>query len=77
MSLQDQYDVLGSLVLLRYANHAVNFFLYSLTGAHFRSELVALFRRCIQRGRVTADVVRRLMSRVTSSFRNDMEMRLE
>ena len=77
MSLQNQHDVLRSLLLLRYANHAVNFFLYSLTGAHFRCELVALFRRCIQRGRVTADVVRRMMSRVTSSFRNDVEMRLE
>ncbi|KAK2171225.1 hypothetical protein NP493_1090g00017 [Ridgeia piscesae] len=38
MSLQDQYDVLVSLLLLRYANHAVNVFLYSLTGAHFRCE---------------------------------------
>ncbi|KAK2161680.1 hypothetical protein NP493_1566g00016 [Ridgeia piscesae] len=83
MSLQNQHDVLRSLILLRYANHAVNLFLYSLTGAHFRCELVALFRRCIQRGLVTADVVRRLMSRVSSSlhFRrqveNDLEMRLE
>ncbi|KAK2175613.1 hypothetical protein NP493_718g00012 [Ridgeia piscesae] len=83
MSLRNQDDVLRSLLLLRYANHAVNFFLYSLTGAQFRCELVALFRRCIQRGRVTADVVRRLMSRVTGSlhfrrqFQNDMEMRLE
>ena len=49
MSLQDQYDVLRYLLLLRYANHAVNFFLYSLTGAHFRCVLVALFHRCIQR----------------------------
>ena len=64
MFLQDQYDILGSLVLLRYANHAVNFFLYSLTGAHFRCELVALFRRCIQRGRVTAGCVRRMTSRL-------------
>ncbi|KAK2175615.1 hypothetical protein NP493_718g00014 [Ridgeia piscesae] len=39
MSLHDQYDVFGSLLLLRYANHAINFFLYSLTGAHFRCEL--------------------------------------
>ncbi|KAK2153044.1 hypothetical protein NP493_2369g00001 [Ridgeia piscesae] len=52
------HDVLGFLVLLRYANHAINFFLYSLTGAHFRCELVALFHRCIQRGRVTAGCVR-------------------
>ncbi|KAK2161008.1 hypothetical protein NP493_1608g00027, partial [Ridgeia piscesae] len=51
------------------ANHAVNFFLYSLTGAHFRCELVALFRRCIQRGLVTAGCVRRMTARVTGSFR--------
>ena len=74
MSLQDQYDVLGSLVLLRYANHAVNFFLYSLTGAHFRSELVALFHRCIQRGFVTAGCVRRMTSRLTGSFRYRREV---
>ncbi|KAK2175611.1 hypothetical protein NP493_718g00010 [Ridgeia piscesae] len=74
MSLQDQYDVLGSLVLLRYANHAVNFFLYSLTGAHFRCELVALFHRCIQRGFVTAGCVRRMTSRVTGSFRYRREV---
>ena len=41
-------DVLRSLVFLRYANHAINIFLYSLTGAHFRRELVALCRSCIQ-----------------------------
>ena len=74
MSLQDQYDVLGSLLLLRYANHAVNFFLYSLTGAHFRCELVALFRRCIKRGRVTAGRVRRMTSRLTGSFRYRREV---
>ena len=68
MSLQDQYDVLGSLLLLRYANHAINFFLYSLTGAHFRCELVALFRRCIQRAFVTAGCVRRMTSRLTGLF---------
>ncbi|KAK2168836.1 hypothetical protein NP493_1212g00015 [Ridgeia piscesae] len=61
MSLQDQYDVLVFLLLLRYANHAVNFFLYSLTGAHFRCELVALFHRCIQRGLVTAGCLSRLL----------------
>ncbi|KAK2167965.1 hypothetical protein NP493_1248g02029 [Ridgeia piscesae] len=49
MPLQDQFDILQCLLLLRYANHAVNFFLYSLTGAHFRCELVALFRSFIQR----------------------------
>ena len=42
--------VVHSCLLLRYTNHAVNFFLYSLTGAHFRSELVALFRSSTQRG---------------------------
>ena len=79
MFLQDQCDILGSLVLLRYANHAVNFFLYSLTGAHFRCELVALFRRCIQRGLVTAGCVRRMTSRVTGSFhyRREVDHHLE
>ncbi|KAK2191322.1 hypothetical protein NP493_54g02051 [Ridgeia piscesae] len=79
MSLQDQYDVLGYLLLLRYANHAVNFFLYSLTGAHFRCELVALFHRCIQRGLVTAGCVRRMTSRLTGSFRyrRDVDHHLE
>ncbi|KAK2153046.1 hypothetical protein NP493_2369g00005 [Ridgeia piscesae] len=79
MSLQDQYDVLGSLLLLRYANHAVNFFLYSLTGAHFRCELVALFHRCFHRGRVTAGCVRRMTSRVTGSFhyRRELDHHLE
>ena len=79
MSLQDQYDVLISLVLLRYANHAVNFFLYSLTGAHFRCELVALFHRCIQRGLVTAGCVRRMTSRLTGSFhyRREVDQHLE
>ena len=74
MSLHVQYDVFGSLLLLRYANHAMNFFLYSLTGAHFRCELVALFHRCIQRGRVTAGCVRRMTSRVTGSFHYHREV---
>ena len=74
MSLQDQFGILQSLLLLRYANHAVNFFLYSLTGAHFRCELVALFHRCIQRGRVTAGCVRRMTSRLTGSFRYRREV---
>ena len=76
------WDVVrGCLFLLRYVNHAINFFLYSLTGAHFRSELLALFRSCIQRGRATAAVVRRLLSRVTCRFYfqrglgDDIEMR--
>ncbi|KAK2151755.1 hypothetical protein NP493_2579g00000 [Ridgeia piscesae] len=81
MSLQEQYDVLGSLLLLQYANHAVNVFLYSLTGAHFRCQLVALFRRCIQLGLVIAGCVRRMTSRLTGSFRyrrevgHDLELR--
>ena len=63
------WDVVrGCLFLLRYVNHAINFFLYNLTGAHFRSELIALFRSCIRRGRATAAaaaaaVVPRLRSR--------------
>ena len=79
MSLHDQYDVLVSLLLLRHANHAVNVFLYSLTGAHFRCELVALFLRCIQRGLVTAGCVRRMMSRLTGSFhyRREVDHHLE
>ena len=77
MSLQDQYDVLGSLVLLRHASHAVNFFLYSLTAAHFRCELVALFHRCIQRGHVTAGCVRRMTSRLTGSFRYRRDHHME
>ena len=56
MSLHNQYQVQRSLILLRYANHAINFFLYSLAGAHFRCELVALFRRCIPLRHVTAGV---------------------
>ena len=47
MSLQNQHDVQRSLLLLRYANHAINIFLYSLTGGHFRCELVALFHICM------------------------------
>ena len=45
ITLQNQYNTLSSQALLRYANHAVNFFLYNMTGVHFRLvELVALFR---------------------------------
>ena len=76
---QNQFDILLSLLLLRYANHAVNFFLYSLTGAHFRCELVALFRSFIQRGRATAGVVREMTSRVTGMvhFRRELDNHLE
>ncbi|KAK2191321.1 hypothetical protein NP493_54g02030 [Ridgeia piscesae] len=55
MSLQNQYAVLGCLLLLRYTNHAINFFLYCLMGAHFRSELVAMF---CSWGRSTSALVR-------------------
>ena len=79
ISLQNQYDVLWSLLLLRYANHTVNLFLYSLTGAHFRCELVALFRSFIQRGRVTGGVVDRVTSRITGMFhyRRELDNHLE
>ena len=80
MSLQDQVDILLSLLLLRYANHAVNFFLYSLTGVHFRCELVALFRSYIQRGRVTtAGVIHRVTSRVTGMvhYRRELDNHFE
>ncbi|KAK2171226.1 hypothetical protein NP493_1090g00059 [Ridgeia piscesae] len=79
MPLHDQFDILQCLLLLRYANHAVNFFLYSLTGAHFRCELVALFRSFIQRGRVTAGVVRRVTSRVTGMvhYRRELDHHFE
>ena len=46
MTQTTRHAVVHCFLLLRYTNHAVNFFLYSLTGAHFRSELVALFRSC-------------------------------
>lgn len=37
--------LLPTVMLMRYASHSVNFFLYSLSGAHFRSELVAMLCR--------------------------------
>ena len=64
-------DVYRFLLLLRFANHAINFFLYSMTGAHFRCELVAVFRSCLHRGRAAAVVVRRLPSRF--QFRRGLE----
>ena len=73
--------VFHSVILLRYVNHAINLFLYSMTGAHFRSELVALFRSCTQRRRAEAAVVHRLPSRVAGWFESrrgygdDLEMR--
>ena len=60
--------VIGCLILLRYVNHTINFFLFSLTSGHFRSELVALFRSCIQRGLAAAAVARGMSSRVTGRF---------
>ncbi|KAI0230242.1 hypothetical protein LSAT2_019391 [Lamellibrachia satsuma] len=75
------FVVFRCLILLRYTNHAINFFLYILTSAHFRSELIALFRSCIQRSRAAATVVRRMSSRVTGRFEfrrgfgDDLEMR--
>ena len=62
------------LLLLRYVNHANNFFLYSLTGAHFRCELVAVCRGWVQ----GVAVIRQTPSRVRNKFRrsvvNDLEM---
>ena len=81
MTPQTRDVVFRCLYLLRYVNHAINFFLYNLTGAHFRSELIALYRSCSQRGRAAAEVVRRLPSRVTNRFQfrrgfgDDIEMR--
>ena len=75
------YGVFNSLFLLQYVNYAVNVFLYSLTGAHFRGELAAVFRSCIQRACATAAVVRGMPSRVTGRFQlrqgfeEDLEMR--
>ncbi|KAI0234029.1 hypothetical protein LSAT2_015765, partial [Lamellibrachia satsuma] len=62
-------------------NHAIDFFLYSLTEAHFQSELVPMFRSCIQRGGGAASVVHRMPSRATSRFKfhrsigDDLQMR--
>ena len=68
LTLCNQYDVMSCLLLLRYANHAINLFLYSLTGAHFRCELVDLLRSFVQRRRATAVVVGGMTSRVKSKF---------
>ena len=73
-----QPDVANSLVLLRYVNHANNFLLYSLTGAHFRCELVAVCRIWVQGVVVTMAVIHQIPSRVRNKFRrsvdNDLEM---
>ena len=42
ISPQTRDAVYTVVLLLRYASHAINFFLYSLTGAHFRRELVTM-----------------------------------
>ena len=76
-TLQNQYDILSSLVLLRYANHAVNFVLYSLAGAHFRCELVVLFRSCIQRESVSTAILRKARMWRTFRFRRDFGTYLE
>ena len=71
-------DLTNSLVLLRYANHANNFLLYSFTGAHFRCELVAVCRGWVQGVVVTTTVIRQISSRVRNNFSrsvdNDLEM---
>ena len=68
----------NSLVFLRYVNHANNFFLYSLTGAHFRCELVAVCRSWVQGVVVTTDVIRQipllLRNKFGRSVDNDLEM---
>ena len=78
VSIQNQHYTFGYLVLLQYANHAVNLFLYSLTGAHFRCEVIALFRTSTQCWRSTSAVgcmasatCRRLFRR---DFGTDLEM---
>ena len=60
--------IFSSLVLLRYTNHAINVFLFSLTGAHFRSELVALFCSSIQCACAAAAIIRRMPSRFSGRF---------
>ena len=37
--------------VLQYANNAVHFFLYCLTGPRFRQELLAMGRRCLPAAR--------------------------
>ena len=81
MTHRTRYVAISFVMFLRYVNHAINFFLYSLTGAHFRSELIALFHRCIQRGRTAAAVVRGMLSCVARRFNfrrsvgDDLQMR--
>ena len=64
-----QYDMYWSLVLLRYANHAINFILYSLTGAHFRRESAAVLRSCMERGCEATSAVHKMPSRVASRLK--------
>ena len=51
-----------------YLSITINFFLYSVTEAHFQSELVPMFRS-IQRGGSAAAVVHRMPSRATSRLK--------
>ena len=76
ISLHNQYAVLGSLLLLRYTNHAIYFFLYCLMGAHFRGGLVVMFRSW---GRSMSALVRTLKTRATRwfHFRKNWEYDLE
>lgn len=70
-----------SMVFLRYANHAIIFFLFSLTDAHLRREVVALFFSYIQRASAAVTVARRMLFRVwcrfkvREGFEDDLEMR--
>ncbi|KAK2152826.1 hypothetical protein NP493_2395g00009 [Ridgeia piscesae] len=63
----DQPGLANSLILLRYVNHANNFLLYSLTGAHFRCELVAVCRSWVQGLVVTTAVIRQIPSVLETS----------
>ncbi|KAI0213959.1 hypothetical protein LSAT2_000955 [Lamellibrachia satsuma] len=65
-------DVMQAFFLLRYASHAINFFLYCLTGTHFRRELAALLGDCND---CMATVTRRFRSRIGRGSGNNIEMR--
>ena len=67
-----QNGVVLYVLFLRYVHHAINFFLYSLTGAHFRCELVALYRSWIRSATSVTAVCRKPHRR----FEDEMEMRL-
>ena len=65
-------EVMHVVFLLRYANHAANFFLYCLTGTHFRRELAVLV--CDGTG-CAATVGWWFRSRAARSSGDDIEMR--